>query len=371
MRTMTPTGFYNSGPLERAVAAFGGVATTALVCAALVFPLEARGIGGGQAPGSFPVCAHNGPYVAECNGQFTSVPVTSTGSFDPDGTAIAVLWFEECPWGFFDDPTSPAPNLVIDMGLNCTRDCFFALRIFSGGEMTACTSTVTSQDTTAPAITTVADITDIWGIPTDVGSTGSPTATDACDPTPSVSMIDEIVLPSTGPGHEGTIERTWQALDNCGHQATTHQRITLLSPLAHGSNLEVDINECDDVFDRGDTSSTFEVVLLGRLGLNISQMQLGTLKLSRLGDQSNFVWPANPQLYQPSDVAMQIATHVGDCNPPGTDGRMDLRLQFDRPTVRAALDLDTPPVDSIVYIAITGKRLNGTSFIAGAKMRLH
>jgi hypothetical protein len=343
--------------------------STALACAALSFALQTPAMA--QTPESAPVCNHNGPYGAECNGQFSTVPVTSTGSFDPDGTAVTVFWFEECPYGFFDDPTNGAPNFVLDMGLNCSRSCVFALRVFSGGQMTHCNSTVTVQDTLAPQITAPPDIIDIWGIPTDVGSTGSATAVDACDPAPVVQLISDVHSGSNGPGHEDTITRTWTATDYCGHVSQAVQTITLLSPLGNGANLEVDVNQCDDVFDRGNGSATFDVTLLGRTGTLVTGIKLNSLRLSRLGDQNNFVWPTNPSLFTPVDVGKYLATRIGDCNPPGTDGKKDLKLRFDRLVTRNVLGLDAVPTDSIVYVAITGLRINNTPFIAGAKMRVH
>lgn len=318
---------------------------------------------------SQPVCVNNGPYLAECDGQSTFVPVTSTGSTDPDGTPVTFLWFEECSWGFFDDPTSPAPNYVIDIGGFCTRTCVFELRVFSGGEVQKCVSTATIEDTTAPVITGPADITDIWGIPTDVGSTGSATAVDACDPAPVVTMIDETIIPQTGPGLEQTIIRTWEAVDYCNFTSQVSQTIMLLSPMLGSANLEVDINQCDDIFDRNDAANTFDVVVLGKVGTQISALKLDTLKLSLLGSQSGFVSPTNPLLFTPQDVAVRAATQLGECNPAGTDGLKDLRLRFDRKEVRQLLGLDQMTAGTPVYIAITGQRkLNNAPFICGAKM---
>jgi len=340
-----------------------------LTCAALSFALQTSARA--QTPESLPICVNNGPYLSECNGQFSTVPVTSAGSHDPDGTTITVLWFEECDYAYFDDPTALAPNFVIDMGLNCTRNCIFALRVFSGGQMKNCQGNATVQDTLAPQLTPLSNITDLWGIPVDVASTGTPAAVDACDPAPVVQLISETRSGSNGPGHEDTITRTWSATDNCGHIAQTSQTITLLSPLGGGSNLEIDVNQCDDVFDRGNGSATFDVTLLGRTGTLVTGIKLNSLKLSRLGDQGNFVWPTNPSQFTPVDVAKHIATRVGDCNPPGTDGKKDLKLRFDRLVVRNVLGFDTLPVDSVVYVAITGLRNNNTPFIAGAKLRVH
>jgi hypothetical protein len=319
-----------------------------------------------QEPEALPVCNNNGPYLEECAGQSTFVPVTSIGSLDPDGSPVTIFWFEECPWGFFDDPTAGDSNYVIDIGGLCTRTCVFELRVFSGGEVKKCNSTATVEDTTAPTISGPADITDIWGIPTDPGSTGSATAIDACDPAPVVNLIDETIIPQTGPGLEQTIIRTWEAVDYCGFTSQVQQTITLLSPLNNSANLEVDVNQCTDVFDRAEVSNDFEVVLLGKPGTLVTGVQRNSIKLSKLGDQLNFVTPL--QLSAPLDEAIRAAAQLGDCNPAGTDGLKDLRLRFDRTAVRSMMGLDAMPAGTPVYIAIVGKRTNGTSFIAGAKM---
>ena len=322
-----------------------------------------------QEPEAAPACVHNGPYLAECAGQATSVPVTSAGSVDPDGTAISVLWFEECPWGFFDDPTALDANLVIDIGGQCVRTCVFALRVFSGGQQVACVSNATIQDTTAPVITGPADITDIWGIPVDIGSTGFATAVDACDPAPVVSLFSEVITPQTpGSSIEQVITRVFEAEDYCGFTSQVTQVITLLSPSSGLATLEVDINQCDDVFDRSDLSASFDVVLLGRPGTQISGIKRDSLRLSRLGAQGRSLAPANPWQFAPLDVSVRAAAHLGECNPPGSDGSKDLRLRFNRVQARALLGVDALPAGSVIYLAISGKRTNNTPFTAGAKV---
>jgi hypothetical protein len=89
----------------------------------------------------------------------------------------------------------------------------------------------------------------------------------------------------------------------------------------------------------------------------------------RLGDLSlASVSPPNPGQFAPLDVGKFVATHIGDCNPPGTDGKKDLKLSFDRLTVNSVLGLDTLSAGSTVYFALTGQRNNGTPFISGAKV---
>lgn len=344
---------------------FSMTLTPTVLFTALLFSASASAAGTGTPP----TCVNNGPYLAECAGQSTSVPVTSAGSMDPDGSSITVLWFEECPWGFFDDPTALDSNYVIDMSSQCVRSCVFALRVFSGGQVTACNSTATVQDTTPPVITGPPNITAIWGIPTDTGSTGFASAVDACDPAPDVSMFSEVITPQTGPGVEQVITRVFEAVDYCGYiSSQVTQVITLLSPSSGIANLEVDINQCDDVFDRSNTSGAFEVVLLGRPGTQIAGIKRDSLRLSRIGVQGADLAPTNPWQFAAQDVSIRAAAHLGECNPAGTDGSKDLRLSFDRAQARALLGVDSLPAGTTVYIAVSGKRLNNTPFFVGAKM---
>src|SRR5258706_7990084 len=56
----------------------------------------------------------------------------------------------------------------------------------------------------------------------------SPTASDACDPNPSVTEISDVTTPGTCPGNY-TRTKTWRAVDACGKESTTvTQTITAL-----------------------------------------------------------------------------------------------------------------------------------------------
>ncbi len=316
---------------------------------------------------ALPVCINGGPYVAECNGAATNVAVDGTGSFDPDGTPLSYFWFEECPWGFFADPTDPQTNFVLDMTGVCTRQCVFALRVTSGGQTVACQGTVRADDTTPPTLIVPLDVQGVWGIPTDPGSTGFATAVDLCDPAPIVSFFDTII-PQQGPGHEQTIIRTWQAIDYCLHQSQADQVITLLSPAGNAQNLEVDVNNCNDVIDRSTLAPRFFVTVLGRSGTPVASLNTSTLKLSRMGDNVNTV--SQLQSFAPQDVAVHSAAQFGDCNPPGIDGMKDLKLRFDINQVMSVLGLDTVPAGTVVPIMITGQRWNGTSYIAAGQVQV-
>jgi hypothetical protein len=84
--------------------------------------------------------------------------------------------------------------------------------------------TIEVVDTVPPAITVPADVTLACDLPTDPAATGEATATDNCDPAPTVTYTDTET--------EGTcpqakvITRTWTATDACGNAVSQAQTIT-------------------------------------------------------------------------------------------------------------------------------------------------
>jgi len=312
--------------------------------------------------GSPPVSDNGGPYDVECTGQITAVAVDGSGSNDPDGTPLsAVLWFEECAFGFFEDPTSLQTNFVIDLAGECTRTCVYVLRVTSGGETTVSGSTATVSDTTAPTISFCpADVTDTWGIDTSPANTGTATAVDVCDPSPTVSFND-VITPQQGPGIEQIITRTWTATDNCLFTATCTQVITLLSPSAGGGSLELDTGSCENHFPLLASDPKFRPLMLGTARVLINRVDLGSLRLSRPG-HDGFVSPILPATITFPDVARSVARRLGECNPSGKDGYKDFPLSFNRPQVISALGLDTVAPGTRVPILLTGRLKTGATF---------
>jgi hypothetical protein len=311
-----------------------------------------------------PVCVHGGPYTGECAGIVTSVPLDASASYDPDGTPVSFRWSSECIWGHFDDVTNPRANFVFEITDGCSKWCEIRVRVTSGGQSVTCGTLLTVQDTTPPALTCPPDVTDIWGIPTDPGSTGVATAFDVCHDPPVVGSYDTII-PQLGPGHEQTILRTWVATDLCGLSTQAVQTITLLSPATNCKSLEMDLTTCPDVLDRT-SPAALRVHVLGRPGSAGVTLNRATLKLARLGDQVNFVYPF--ATYTPLDVGRFLAVDYGDCNVPGTDGRADVMLDFDRASVVAALGLGALPPGAKVWVMVTGLRNNGTPYFAANEM---
>lgn len=336
---------------------------------ALPFAVVAAGLAAGSALADEdpkdeapPVCINGGPYAAECGGVATYVAVDGSASFDPDGTVVTFRWLESCDWAHFDDPTSAQANLVYENDGTCNRSCEIRLRVTSGSQNVICGTVVTLSDTTAPVLAVPADVTDIWGIATEPASLGVATASDACDylVQPTVTYSDSIT-PQQGPGHEQTIKRTWTAMDGCENVAQAVQTITLLSPAVNCKSLDVDLNSCPDSVDVAG-ASTLSITVLGRTGSQAGSLMLGSLKLSRLGDQINYVYPYGRSPI--ADTGRFLAVNYGDCNVPGTDGRKDVRLDFDMLTASSVLGLDTVAPGEPVYVMITGLRNNLTPYFA-------
>lgn len=314
---------------------------------------------GTEAP---PVVVHNGPYTAECTGQITPVPVTSAGSFDPDGTSLTYLWFEECPYAFFDDPTAANCNFLIDLELNCTQTCLFELRVFSGGQLVKGFTQATVQDTLAPLITIPADVVAIWVDPvaqTDPLNSGFATAVD-CDPNPVIAYTDVAVANTMAGEPELVVTRTWTADDNCLHQSSGVQTITLLSPSGGmGGLLDIAPGSCPNEISASATG-VVSLVLFGSNQFDVSQIDRTTLELRRADNLGATVRRAMTKVLDKGRPGAQPNQH---CSSPWQDGRLDMQLTFSLAQIQEALSLTTETANAQVEFAVTGRFLDGRWFV--------
>ncbi len=91
------------------------------------------------------------------------------------------------------------------------------------GNTASATATVTVVDRIPPELVVPPDVTLECGEPTDPDHVGWATATDNCDPAPTISYVDEVQG-----GCPTVVVRTWVATDAEGNEARGIQRITLV-----------------------------------------------------------------------------------------------------------------------------------------------
>ncbi|RME70876.1 MAG: HYR domain-containing protein, partial [Planctomycetota bacterium] len=102
----------------------------------------------------------------------------------------------------------------------------------SAGNQTSGVQTITVVDTSPPVIALPKPITIGCGDPIDPDFTGAATATDSCDPTPTLRYEDSEESVAVDPGATGPVVyrrilRTWIATDACGNEAREVQTIDI------------------------------------------------------------------------------------------------------------------------------------------------
>ena len=176
-----------------------------------------------------PVADPNGPYTAECVGT-TQIALDGSGSYDPEDAPISYAWTTNCPSGAFNDPTLASPMLTLNASGQCSLSCNVSLQVtdLAGAASSTSAAAVTVYDTAPPVISCPANVTVECDQPTSPSTTGWASATDACDPSPSISYSDVEIGGSCGATK--TITRTWTASDGCPTSSTSScaQQITVV-----------------------------------------------------------------------------------------------------------------------------------------------
>ncbi len=174
-----------------------------------------------------PVCAANGPYEAECAGGTTTIILDGSQSSDPDSDQLTYSWSSNCPGAVFSGGDTATPTITIDTSSGCNVNCEVTLSVSDGISPPAtCMATIHVSDNNSPQITCPANVQQECNLPSDPSHTGTATASDDCDPHPTVTYTDSEVS-GTCPVTR-VITRTWTATDSCQHTATCVQTITLV-----------------------------------------------------------------------------------------------------------------------------------------------
>lgn len=309
--------------------------------------------------GKLPNCDAGTPQIAECTGPVTAVQLDGTGSTNPVPGPLTYNWeLVADPRVTIDDPSSPTPTLYVDLQGICSLSFTAYLAVRNQFGVTSCTTTVTVQDTTAPALTCPADITVLQGDPTDPSFTGTATAVDLLDPAPAISYVDDL---SQGPD---VILRVWSADDGCQTSSCT-QTITVEAPPPVHAHLDILPGSCPNSINvnTGAAMVSFPTGLLGN-DFDVTQVDLGSMSMSRplfVASGGPTVPPFDPEF---GDAGTPFDGEPCGCNAVGADGILDLVLHFDKNELVDVFDLDLEPDGALVLLQIDGLLLDGTPFTA-------
>lgn len=311
-----------------------------------------------------PVCVNNGPYLFEANNlpgtTTTEVQLTSAGSYDPDGDPLSFFWFEECPYGYFVDPTAPDPIFTIDMAAKCAVNCVVELRVTAGGQTTKCNTTVSVIDTTPPVLYPPESVGVVWGDDVTPVSTGMAIAIDNADPNPVIAFTD-VVTPSAIRGLESIITRTWTVTDYCGNTANATATILVYSPTQSAlPNFDFDVDNCPNAIHRV-TLHPAALTLLNSKKFNPMKVDWTTVEIQRRVPTTGSC-PLAAATFVTGDFGKVIAVTPGECNSPLIDGKNDLRIIVNESELVTDLGLDVDPFGSLVELAIRGRFTTGEYF---------
>ena len=161
-----------------------------------------------------PHCDANGPYLAECG---IAIDLDGTGSSDPNGDPLSFEWQGPIVGGSASGAT---PSVVFTAPTGLKN---ISLTVNDGNDIDQCSSPVTVQDTLSPTVTPPADVTTECADPGGTAiAIGSATATDSCDPAPTVASDAPALFPL------GNTTVTWTASDADGNQGGAQQTVSVV-----------------------------------------------------------------------------------------------------------------------------------------------
>ena len=127
----------------------------------------------------------------------------------------------------------------------------------TSGNSSTCLQTIMVVDTLAPELVCPPDITISCESPRDTMTLGRPIAMDNCQGSINITFTDSIS--PGGCANEGSLIRTFMAVDSCGNSSTCIQRITILDTIAPDLTCPPDVTvECTE--DADPTNTGFPMV---------------------------------------------------------------------------------------------------------------
>lgn len=134
------------------------------------------------------------------------------------GTATATDFCDPTPTITYTDVTVATSGCALGYKINRTW-----MAVDDSGNISMCVQMITLTDNTPPVINCPANVTIACTASTLPANTGTATASDHCDATPTLTFSDTTTGGSCP--QERTIHRTWQATDDCGNTSTCLQNI--------------------------------------------------------------------------------------------------------------------------------------------------
>ncbi len=260
-----------------------------------------------------------------------------------NGNESDFSWSSDC--GTFDDSSSATPTLTLDNATGCPNpnNCSIDLTVTGNPSGFSCSVDITVEDNIPPQITCPADVTIECDESTDPSNTGQATATDNCDPTLFIGFTE--VQTGTCPP-EGTITRSWSAIDECGNGDSCTQTITLVPvPVV----IDIKPQSCPNPLNVK-SQGLLPVAILGTVDLDVEDIDVATLGIS-------VVRPARSVI---EDVATPTGLDPCDCLALSGDGTDDLVLKF-----RTQEIVDILPAfqnGDVIPLTLTGALTDGTAF---------